>query len=367
MDCPYREAYEGCDEMDAKIDELLRSELKKVAPGTRLREALESIIAGRTGALIVIGDVTNVAAISNGGFAIDIPFTPQRLFELAKMDGAIILDGECERILKANVHLVPDPSLPTSESGMRHRTAERVSRQTRALVVSVSQRREVVNLYLAGQRLTLDEIEVALAKANQALQTLERYRTRLDAVLSRLTSLEFYDLVTMGDVTEAIGRFELVQRVSREVARYIISLGTEGRLIRMQADELTAGVDEEYVLLLRDYAADPNIRKVSAIRSKLSEVPTDRLFEPDSMAPILGVSSATLGPEDHIRTRGYRVLSRIPMLPSTVVHRIVERFSSLPMILQASAADLDDVDGVGARRARAILNGLARVRSNVTA
>ncbi len=352
--------------MDAKTDEMLRSELRKVAPGTRLREALESIIAGRTGALIVIGDVARVAEISNGGFAIDMPFTPQRLFELSKMDGAIILDGDCERILRANVHLVPDPALPTSETGMRHRSAERVSRQTRALVVAVSQRREVVNLYLAGQRVSLDEIEVALAKANQALQTLERYRTRLDAVLSRLTSLEFYDLVTLGDATEAIGRFELVQRVSREVSRYIVQLGTEGRLIRMQADELTAAVDEEYVLLLRDYAADPNIRKIAGVRAKLAEVQTERLFEPDSIAPVLGVPS-TVGPEDHVRTRGYRVLSRIPMLPSTIVHRIVERFGSLPAIMQASAADLDDVDGVGARRARAILNGLARVRTHVTA
>jgi len=353
--------------MDPRIDELLRLELRKVAPGTRLREALESIIAGRTGALIVIGDVTNVGAISNGGFAIDIPFTPQRLFELAKMDGAIILDGDCERILKANVHLVPDPGLPTSETGMRHRTAERVSRQTRGLVISISQRREMVTLYLAGQRVTLDDIEVALAKASQALQTLERYRSRLDEVLSRLTALEFYDLVTIADVTEAIGRFELVGRVSREVSRYIVQLGTEGRLIRMQAEELTASVDDDYVLLLRDYAADPGLRKIAAVRAKLAEVTTDRLFEPDSILPVLGISTAMLGPEDHVRARGYRVLARIPMLPSTVVHRIVDRFGSLPAILQASAADLDDVDGVGTRRARSIINGLARVRSHTSA
>lgn len=352
--------------MDGQTDELLKSELRKVAPGTRLREALTAIIAGRTGALIVIGDVAKVETISNGGFAIDIPFTPQRLFELAKMDGAIILDAESDRILRANVHLVPDPSLPTSETGMRHRTAERVSRQTRALVISISQRREVVSLYLAGRRVTLDDIEVDLAKANQALQTLERYRYRLDAVLSRLTSLEYEDLVTMRDVTEAVGRFELVQRVSREIARYIIVLGTEGRLIRMQAEELTASVDDDYVLLLRDYVADPSLRKVAVVRAKLADVPTDRLFEPDSIAPLLGVSATTLGPEDHIRSRGYRALARIPMLPSTVVRRIVDRFGSLPAVLAASVDELDDVDGVGARRARSILSGLARIRSHAS-
>ena len=352
--------------MDSKVDELLRSEMRKVAPGTRLREALDAIIAGRTGALIVIGDEPSVAGLSNGGFSIDIPFTPQRLFELAKMDGAIILDTDCERILKANVHLVPDPSLPTSESGMRHRTAERVSRQTRALVISISQRREIVSLYLAGRRLTLDDIEVALAKANQALQTLERYRTRLDEVLERLTALEFYDLVTVADVTEAIGRFELVQRVAREVARYIDQLGTEGRLIRMQADELTASVDETYLLLLRDYAADSGLRKVQTIRAKLGDLAADRLFEPDSVGPVLSASSAMVGPEDHVRARGYRALAHIPMLPTSITHRIIEHFGSLPQILAANAAELDEVDGVGARRARSIINGLARIRSHMS-
>jgi diadenylate cyclase len=352
--------------MDPQAEESLKSELKKVAPGTALREALKSIIDGRTGALIIIGDVEKVASVSNGGFAIDIPFTPQRLFELAKMDGAIILDGECERILKANVHLVPDPALPTAETGMRHRTAERVSRQTRALVVSISQRREVVSLYLAGQRVTLEEIEVTLAKANQALQTLERYRLRLDAVLSRLTSLEFEDMVTMGDVAEAIARFEMVKRVSREVDRHIVLLGTEGRLIRMQAEEMTAALDDDYTLLLRDYIADGGLKRVAVLRTQLADVTTDRLLEHDLISPLLGVSSALVGPEDHVRARGYRALARIPMLPATIVNRIVDRFGSLPVILAAGVSDLDEVDGVGARRARSVANGLARMRSHVS-
>lgn len=352
--------------MDPKIDELLRSEMSKVAPGTRLREALDAIIAGRTGALIVIGDEAKVSGLCNGGFSIDIPFTAQRLFELAKMDGAIVLDSDSDRILKANVHLVPDPGLSTSETGMRHRTAERVSRQTRALVVSISQRREIVSLYLAGHRLTLDDIEVALAKANQALQTLERYRSRLDEVLERLTALEFYDLVTVADVTEAVGRFELVQRVASEVARYIIQLGTEGRLIRMQAEELTASVEDTYVLLLRDYSADSRMRQVQAIRAKLGDVAAERLFEAETASIVLGSSSAMVGPEDHVRARGYRALAHIPMLPTSITHRIVEHFGSLPQILAASAAELDEVDGIGARRARAIINGLTRIRAHAS-
>jgi diadenylate cyclase len=343
----------------------MREELRKVAPGTRLREGLDMVLAARTGALVVIGDEPGVAELCTGGFLIDTPFTPQRLFELAKMDGAIILDDNAERIIRANAHLVPDSTLPTSETGMRHRTAERVSRQTSALVISVSQRREVVNLYLRGRRLTLEDTEVLLAKASQALQTLQNYRTRLGEVLDRLTHLEFDDLVTLGDVAEAVGRFEMVRRVSHEVVRYIGQLGTDGRLVQMQADELTAGLDEQYILLVRDYASDPSLRHASNVQLRLAELPLERILEPDAVAHELGLTASDRA-EQHLRARGYRVLAQIPMLPATVVSRIVERFGALPLILQATAADLDEVDGVGTRRAKAIVNGLARIRAHAS-
>ena len=348
--------------MDAHGNTRVRTELEKVAPGTPLREGLDHVIAASTGALIVIGDPGPVEPLCNGGFTIDMPFTPQRLFELAKMDGAIILDEACERIIKANVHLVPDPGLETSETGMRHRTAERVSRQTPALVISISQRREVVSLYLGGERIILDQIEVLLAKADQALQTLQRYRTRLDDTLDRLTELEFDDLVTLADVAEVIRRFELVQRTAREVARYIAELGTEGRLVRMQAEELTATVDDEYQLVLRDYARDRGPRRVTAIRTRIAALSTEQLLDSSTVSQILGLDSEIHSAEDHLRPRGFRVLRRIPMLPNSVITRIVERYSTLSGILTASVADLDEVDGVGERRAVAISGGLERIR-----
>lgn len=351
--------------IDQKSRELLRDELRKVAPGTRLREGLDMILAAKTGALVVIGDEPAVASLCNGGFSIDTPFTPQRLFELAKMDGAVILDRDAERIIRANAHLVPDATLITSETGMRHRTAERVSRQTRALVISVSQRREVVSLYLRGKRLTLEETVVLLAKANQALQTLQNYRTRLGEVMDRMTHLEFDDLVTLGDVAEAIGRFEMVRRVGMEVERHIVQLGTEGRLVRMQADELTANLDEQYLLLLRDYAADAAPRTASATLLRLGELPLDRLLEADAIAHELGVIAGDRA-EQHVRARGLRVLAQIPSLPSTVVTRIVERFSSLPAMARATVPELDEVDGVGMRRAKSIANGLARIRAHAS-
>lgn len=351
--------------VDQRTRELLREELRKVAPGMRLREGLDMILAAGTGALIVIGDEAAMNELCNGGFHIDTPFTPQRLFELAKMDGAIILDQDVERILRANVHLVPDASLPTSETGMRHRTAERVSRQTKALVISVSQRREVVSLYLRGRRLTLENTEVVLTKANQALSTLQNYRVRLDEVLDHLTHLEFDDIVTLGDIAAAIGRFEMVQRVATEVDRYIVQLGTEGRLVQMQADELSASVNEQYQLLIRDYAADPSLRFCSTVMTRLRDLPLERLLEADAVAHELGLAASDRA-EHHVRARGYRVLAQIPALPSTVVGRIVERFGSLPSLIAASVADLDEVDGVGTRRARAIVNGLSRIRSHAS-
>lgn len=351
------------DERD--LQEVMRTELRKIAPGTRLREALDMIISARMGALVVVGDTSEIEPLCNGGFALNVPFTPQRLFELSKMDGAIILDAECDNIVRANAHLVPDPSLLTSETGMRHRTAERLSRQTSSLAIAISGRRNTVSLYLLGRRIQLEEIEVLLAKANQAIQTLQNYRQRLDEMLERLTLLEFEDLVTLGDVTEVMGRFEMLLRVSREVSRYIVQLGTEGRLVRMQSDELTSGVMDQYSLVLRDYADSTRTRRVNSIRERFAALPSERLLEPEVIAHELGLTSAEQA-EQHLRSRGHRALAQIPMLPSTVVSRIVERFGTLPAIVRASIEELDAVDGVGERRARAITSGLARVKAHVS-
>lgn len=347
------------------VQEVMRTELRKVAPGTRLREALDMIISARMGALIVVGDSAHVRPLCNGGFAVDTPFTPQAMFELSKMDGAILLDDDCERIVRANAHLVPDPSLPTSETGMRHRTAERMSHQTAALAIAISGRRNTVNLYLLGRRIQLEDIEVLLAKANQAIQTLQNYRQRLDELLERLTLLEFEDLVTLGDVTEVVARFEMLLRVAREVARYIVELGTEGRLVDMQCEELTAGVLEQYTLVLRDYADNPSPKHAAAMRERLSTFSSERVLEPEAIADALGLSTAEQA-EQHLRSRGHRALAQVPTLPATVMSRIVSRFGTLPAIVRATIADLDSVDGVGERRARAIVNGLARVKAHVS-
>lgn len=343
-------------------DDMILTALEKVAPGTGLREALDHILSAGAGALIVVGDVDKADKLCNGGFVIDTDFTPQRLFELSKMDGAITLDGGCRSILKANVHLVLDPTLPTAETGMRNRTAERLSRQTDALVVSVSQRRNLVTLYVSGERIVLEDIKVVLAKADQALQTLQRFRGRLDESSERLTSLEFDDVVTVGDVASVLQSQLMVQRLAQDVSRYVKELGLEGRLVGMQTDELIAGVDDGHVLLLRDYLVDGGARRPSIVRATLGHMTREEVVDELALAKVLGFPASGDVLEYHVQPRGFRILERIPLLPAGVAVRLVERFGTLPGLLQASEAQLNSVEGVGARRARAIREGIRRIR-----
>src|SRR5881227_938191 len=149
--------------------------LAGVAPGRPLREGLDRILQANKGALIVVGDGPEVLAVCSGGFLLDAEFTPQRLSELAKMDGALILAADCSRVARGNVHLVPDPNIPTSETGTRHRTAERVARQIDVPVISVSEAMSVVTIYRDDLKYTLEPIPRVLGRADRAVQILERY------------------------------------------------------------------------------------------------------------------------------------------------------------------------------------------------
>jgi diadenylate cyclase len=200
--------------VDLREDEVLRATLAAVAPGTELRDGLERILRGRTGALIVLGNDRTVEQLATGGFPLDIEFSATRLRELAKMDGAIVCDRDASRILRAATQLVPDPSIETSESGTRHRTAERVAKQTGYPVISVSQSMRIVALYVDGRRHVVEDSSAILSRANQALQTLERYKSRLDEVTGTLSALEIEDLVTVRDVAAVVQRLEMVARIS---------------------------------------------------------------------------------------------------------------------------------------------------------
>lgn len=341
-------------------DDRLLSVLQKVAPGTALREGIDRIIRAGKGAIIVLGDSPEVEAIVSGGFKMATKFTAQRLSEVAKMDGAIVLDDALERILYANVHLVPDPTVPTSETGTRHRSAERCAKQTGKPVISVSESMRTVSLYIDSQRHRLEEISSILFRANQAISTLERYRVRFDEVSRQLEALELQNMVTLRDVTLLFQRALMMRTIAREIDAYVAELGVDGRLLRLQLDELLVGLDREFTLLVRDYMPDRR-RKVDSIAEDLDAVADEDLINLDRIADALGYDPADHSADQPVTPRGYRVLSRIPRLPEGVVSKLVARFGSLHRLLEASLADLDDVEGVGEARARSIHDGLRRL------
>ncbi|MDI6800099.1 MAG: DNA integrity scanning diadenylate cyclase DisA [Actinomycetota bacterium] len=336
--------------------------LKRVAPGTEVRAALEQIISARTGALIVIGDLAAVEKISDGGFKMDVSFDAQKLFELAKMDGAIIMDEDLDKILAANIQLNPDTSYSTQETGMRHRAAERVAKQTNSLVISISQRRDVISLYWDNYKYVLEDIRSLLVKANQALQTLEKYKIRLNQVSATLNSLEFQDFVTLSEVATLLQRYEMVNRAAEEVELYITELGSEGRLISMQLDELMAHVEENNAMVLKDYSKDS--RRAERAAKELGDLSPEDLLDLANICRILGFEGDTVNILDTVvHPRGYRMLRQIPRLPFTIASKIVKKFSDLQTILDASIENLDEVEGVGEVRAKAIIEGLKRLRN----
>jgi len=345
--------------------EVMNQLLQLVAPGTPFREGLENVLRAKTGALIVVGYSPEVMEVVDGGFSINCDFSPNYLYELAKMDGAIIMSEDMRRILYANTQLIPNSTIPSIETGIRHRTAERVAKQTGKLVVSISQRRNIITLYQGNLRYSLKEIGVILTKANQAIQTLEKYKAVLTQSFTNLSALEFEELVTLQEVAHVIQRVEMVLRIKLEIKRYINELGTEGRLISMQMDELIGGVEEEAWYLLKDYAKENADEKIREIRGGLKKLSWDELLDSTPIIRLIGYSYTGNMIDESIAPRGYRLLNKIPRLPLIIMNNLIERFNHLPHILMATIEELDEVDGIGEVRARAIKDGLKRIQEQM--
>jgi diadenylate cyclase len=348
---------------DPRLDPKVLAAVARIAPGTELRQAIDDIIRSREGALIVIGEPSELAFLFSGGIQLDQPLTPQLLYELAKMDGAVIVNAPLTKLARANVQLMPDPTISSAETGTRHRTAERVAKQTEALVISISQQRMTVTVFVGQSRYQLEPIADVLAKTNQAVATLETYRTRLEQVVTRLTALEFQGAVMLDDVLVVLQRAELTTRMAEEIERACVELGEEGRLIRMQLEELVADVPDEKAALVYDYHADGGAERTREGLEALAALPYDQLLEFELLA-VLGYP-ASVNPLDHaVSPRGYRVLSHIPRLPDAVVKRVVSRLPGLEGIVRASQRELESVEGVGAVRAREIREGLRRLQEH---
>ncbi len=344
-------------------EDVLRSVLAAMAPGTQLRDGLERILRGNTGGLIVLGFDRTVESLSTGGFELDVEFSATRLRELSKMDGAVVLSTDGTRIQRANVHLVPDPTIFTDEQGTRHRTAERVAKQTGYPVISVSQSMRIIALYVQGRRYVLDDSAAILSRANQALATLERYKLRLDEVAGTLSALEIEDLVTVRDAVAVSQRLEMVLRISEEIGGYVIELGSDGRLLSLQLEELMAGVEQERELIVRDYlpSGGRRARTADTVLAELSGVNATDLLDMTVLARIMGYPGGADVLETPVNPRGYRLLAKVPRLPRLVVDRLVDHFGSLQKLLAASIDDLQAVEGVGETRARSVREGLSRL------
>lgn len=341
---------------------VLRETLAAVAPGTGLRDALERILRGRTGALIVLGDDAVVEQMSTGGFPMDIEFSATRVRELAKMDGAVVLSADGSRIVRAATQLLPDSSIETRESGTRHRTAERVAKQTGFPVISVSQSMQIIALYVGNLRYVIEGSNAVMSRANQALQTLERYKSRLDEVTGTLSALEIEDLVTVRDVVAVLQRLEMVRRISEEIAEYVIELGTDGRLISLQLEELVGGLTDDRDLVVRDYVeSSPLGLTVEQILQRLAELSATELLDLGSGARAAGYPGVADTLDTSISPHGYRLLNKIPRLPPAIVDRLIEHFGSLQRLLAADFDDLMAVEGVGENRARTVREGLSRL------
>jgi len=337
------------------------------APGRPLREGLDRILQAKRGGLVVVGDEPAVLSICSGGFLLDAEFSPQRLSELAKMDGAIILAPDASRIARANVHLMPKASIPTTETGTRHRTAERVARSIDVPVLSVSAAMSLIAVYRNDQKHTLQPIGWLVDRADQGLATLQRFRVRFDVALTALSTLEVEDTVSVHDVVAVLQSAEMVSRIAKEVAGHLVELGDDGRLVRLQLAELVESVAPTLRLVLRDYlrqASDGSTVREPAVNRavhQLSELSADELVDVRTVAEILSLPVSLADPHAGVEPRGYRLLHRLPRFSDAIIERIVDRFVNLQQIMRASLSDLEKVEGVGVAKARSVKDGLARL------
>ena len=345
-------------------DDSTQELLRLIAPGTPIRDGIENILRAKTGALLLITDNNDVIKeIVDGGFTINEDYTSSKLYELAKMDGAIILSGDLKKILFANAQLIPSREIETRETGTRHRTAERTAKQTGELVISISQRRNIITIFKGNFRYILEDTNAVLNKANQGIQTLERYKKVFDSRLSILNEYEFNDIVTLKNVIDVIQRAEMVMRLADEIQRQIYELGNDGRLVKMQLDELIGGLEKEELLIIKDYMASAKKKKTpEKILEELSEISYEEVMRETTVSKLLGYETFDNYDEVGVYTRGYRILNKVPRMPANIVENLILSFKSFQHILDADIESLDEVDGIGEVRARTIKQSLKRMQ-----
>lgn len=341
-----------------KLEEIL----KFVAPGTALRDALNNILEAGLGALIVVGFDDVVKKLTDGGFYLECEFSPERLYELAKMDGAIILDEQCKKILYANIHLQPDRRFSSTESGTRHRTAERTAQQTGKLVIAVSERRNIVTLYKDDLKYRLKETVAIESEASQAIKTMERYKFVLDRALGNLTILELDDTVTMYEVATTLQKFEMLRRIGAEISSYILELGIEGRLLNLQFQNLNQDVEEDEQNLIKDYASDNTEYK--DVKQQISLLNDEELLGIENFSTALGYGKSYSNLDREMSPRGYRLLGRISKLTKKDIEKLVKTYNGIAKLQEVPDEEFSEMK-ISKTKIKALRNGLKRLKLTV--
>ena len=341
-------------------EDRIATALKMTAPGTALRVALDMIIAGRLGALICVGDTENVLAAGGDGFKLDVSFTANRLFELCKMDGAVVVDKDLTRILRANFHLNPDATLPTAETGTRHRTAARMSLLTKSIVIAVSSRRSLITVYVDGHVIPLKSVPAIMSTVNQLSVAMQNTRQQLDRALLRLTALELDNYVTLGDVAGIFYLFEVLMSAADQLDACLLELGSEGKTTAMQREEYLGGIDEAYNLMIRDYAVDSSAEEARAIRRRFHETADTELRSAESVGQILGYSDGR-GEDASMEPLGLRTLSRVHVVNDEIAARIVDAYDNLQQLLHVAENDTSSLKSLGVENPGALANSLRRM------
>ncbi|MGL6063819.1 MAG: DNA integrity scanning diadenylate cyclase DisA [Fusobacteriaceae bacterium] len=336
--------------------------ISQVTPGTALREGIFNILEGGRGGLVVVGFNEEIKQMLDGGFLIDCKYTPEKIFELAKMDGAIIIDESVEKIYYANVHLHPERTFLTTESGTRHRTAQRMALQTNKLVIAISERKKSVTLYKGENKYRLKSISVVIEQATQALKTLEKYRHVLDNSLANLTILELDDLVTIHEISFVLQRFEMVYRIKKELKGYVTELGTDGRLMSLQMHELFLNVKEEKTDFIKDYSiTEKKDFTLTSINDELEKLTDKELLELERFSQILGYGKTYSSLDNKVVSKGYRVLNKISKLTKKDIDKIISTYDNLTDLQEATAEELSEIKGISKFKIKAIQSGLKKV------
>ena len=338
------------------------SELTQLLPGEPLRIGVDLIADKKSGALIVIGSSAKLEKISSGGInLIDCSYSPEMLSELAKMDGAIIVDELVTKILKANVHLNPSDTLNTTQTGTRHRTAERTAEETNLTVITVSEESSLVKVFTNSDTTELEEPSVILGRVNESLQSVDRMRRRFDDAVTELGELEIENSLSNQQVLEVIQRGELLTRLAKQVRSEALRLGGEAGLVLIQIDSLESGVTNTLNLVLKDHLPAKKYRNIAKAIDEISRQSYEELNDINYLGSVLG----KLPLDDLSTSKGYRVLARLPNLPENLHDSIIQKFKTLPKLLSASPEKLYEIEGIGQGRAQQLRNYFDTLLKNI--